>query len=391
MKSVLIIVENLPVPFDRRVWLEATALRQAGYEVTVICPKGKGHVADHEVIDGVVVYRHDLPPETGSKLDYLREYAAALAHEFRLALRARRERGFDVVHVCNPPDLLFLVAGFWKLFAGAKVVFDHHDVGPELYVEKFGRKDLFYRALLLAERLTFATADVVITTNESYRRVALERGRKSPGDVFVVRSAPDLERFRPTPPDPAVKRGARFLVGYVGVMAEQDGVDRLIRVAHDIVNLRRRRDVRFLLIGGGPRLDSLRALAAELELGEHVEFAGFRSGDELVRLLSSCDVCASPDPISEYNHMCTMNKVMEYMALGKPVVQFDLVEGRVSAGEASLYATDVEDFAAKVVQLLDDEDLRHRLGEAGLKRMRDVLGWSHQVPNLLAAYRRLFA
>ena len=386
---VLIIVENLPVPFDRRVWLEATALRDHGYQVTVICPTGKGHDAPVEEIDGIRVYRHPLPAETGGAAGYLREYAAALWHEARLSFRARRERGFDVVHVCNPPDLLFLIAGWHKAFAGARVIFDHHDVNPELYVEKFGRRDAFYHGLRWAERATFATADVVISTNDSYRRVAIERGGQDPDDVFVVRSAPDMARFRELPPDPELKRGHRHLIGYVGVMAEQDGVDNLLHAVRRIVVQHGRRDVGAMLIGGGPSLDALKALAHDLGIEDHVEFAGFRTGDDLLRRLSTCDVCASPDPATTYNRMCTMNKIMEYMALGKASVQFDLDEGRVSAGDASLYAEDVDDFADKLLALLDDPDRRERMGQIGHARMRDALQWRHQVPTLLAAYERV--
>lgn len=383
------IVENLPVPFDRRVWMEATSLRSAGHDVTVISPKGLGHDAPHEVIDGITIYRHSLPPETGGKLDYLREYAAALAHEFRLSFRARRERGFDVVHICNPPDLLFLVAGLWKFLGRAKVVFDHHDVNPELYFEKFGRRDLFYSGLRMAERLTFATADVIISTNQSYKQVAVERGGKSADDVFVVRSAPDMSEFRPVAPDPALKRGAKYLVGYVGVMAEQDGVDGLLRAANRIVQVLGRRDIRFMLIGGGPSLPALQTLASELGISEFVDFVGYKTGDDLLRHLSSCEVCVSPDPPSEYNQMCTMNKVMEYMALGKPIVQYEMREGRASAGEASVYAASEEAFADEIVRLLDDEPLRSRMGAIGLRRMHEALGWERQVPQLLAAYDRL--
>lgn len=389
-KSVLIIVENLPVPFDRRVWYEATTLQRAGYEVAVICPVGKGHSERYEVIDDVHVYRHPLPAEGTGPIGYLREYVSALYWEFRLAWRVKRERGFDVVHICNPPDLLFLVAGWHKLFGTARVVFDHHDVNPELYEEKFKKRGVFYQLMLIFEWLTMRTADVVISTNDSYRRVALGRGRKRSEDVFVVRSAPDVEKFRRVNADSTLRRGHECLVGYVGVMAEQDGVDTVLHVANEIVNGRGRKDIGFLLVGGGPEFDALVALSKQLGVDDHVQFAGFQSGDDLLRHLSSCDIGLSPDPISTYNDMCTMNKTMEYMALGLPVVQFDLTEGRASAGDASLYVdhNDPKLMADAVIRLADDAGLRASLGERGLERIESELSWNHQIPHLLQAYER---
>ena len=269
--------------------MEATTLRGAGFEVAVICPKGKGYESPYECLEGVHIYRHDLPPEGDSLAGYGREYAGALWGEWRLARRVWREHGIDIVHICNPPDLLFLVAGWYKLFHRARVIFDQHDVMPELYEAKFGRRDIGYRLIKAAERLTFATADVVISTNESYRAVALGRGHKRPGDVFVVRSAPDLSRFRPTEPDPHYRRGARHVVGYVGVMGPQEGLDHLLKAAQIIVKEMGRTDVAFMLIGSGPSLPALKELAVELGLTDYVEFPGRVPDDELTRRLSSCD------------------------------------------------------------------------------------------------------
>lgn len=387
-RSTLIIVENLPVPFDRRVWYEATSLAAAGYSVAVICPTGKGHDARYEVLEGVRVYRHPLPLEGKGVLSYFREYFLALWWEFRLSFRAWREERFDVVQICNPPDVLFLVALTHKLLHRARVIFDHHDVTPELFEEKFKKRGPLYHLLRLSERLTMATADVVISTNESYRNIATGRGRKAPDDVFVVRSSPDVGKFRRVEPDPALRRGRRCVVGYVGVMAEQDGVDTVIHVANELVHGRGRDDIGFLLIGGGPEFESLVRLRDELGLAEHVEFAGFQSGDDLLRHLSSCDVGISPDPISTYNDLCTMNKTLEYMTLGLPVVQFDVVEGRASAADAAIYVADndVGAMADAVALLADDPELRGRLGARGRERIETSLSWEHQVPALLAAY-----
>ncbi|MEH1851697.1 MAG: glycosyltransferase family 4 protein [Nostoc sp.] len=385
---VLIIVENLPLPFDRRVWMEASTLIKAGYEVSVICPKGKGFEQEYEVIDQVHIYRHEMPPDISSVSGYLKEYGTALFWEFRLAHRVWQERGFDIVHICNPPDLLFLVAGWFKLFKGVKVIFDHHDINLEMYEAKYGRKDIFYYGLSLVERLTFATADVVISTNESYLSVALTRGRKSPEDVFVVRSGPDLSRFQPVPPNPVYRKGRKYLVGYVGVMGEPEGIDYLLQSVRYIVYEKKRQDIHFMLIGSGPMFEKLQALSEELEVNEFVEFTGRIPDNELLARLSSCDICANPDKKMPYNDRSTMNKIMEYMAMGKPIVQFDLLEGRRSAEGASVYAkgNDVVDFAENILELLEDTERRQKMGELGRQRMEKKLEWRHQIPKLLEAY-----
>jgi len=387
--KVLIIVENLPVPFDRRVWMEATTLRTVGYEVSVICPTGKGYETPYEVIEGIHVYRHTLPEEQHSSIGYIREYASALWAEWRVARRVWRERGFDVIHACNPPDLIFLIGAWFKLFHGTKFIFDQHDLNLELYESKFnGRHDLFYYALKLAERLTFATADTVISTNESYRAVALQRGRKKPEQVHVVRSAPDISKFNPVPADPSYRRGRKYLVGYLGVMGPQDGLDHLLRAAHELVVNRNRRDIQFCLIGKGTMFDELQKMAHDLGVTECVEFTGRIPDAEMKVRLSSCDVCVNPDPLNPLNDVSTMNKIMEYMALSRPIVQYDLKEDRFSAGEASWYAepNNVVDLAAKIEQLLADEAARTKMGALGRKRMEDSLAWHHQAPRLLAAY-----
>ncbi|HEX7056889.1 MAG TPA: glycosyltransferase family 4 protein [Bacilli bacterium] len=386
--KVLIIVENLPVPFDRRVWMEATALAQNGYQVSVICPVGKRFELEYEVIEGVHIYRHPLPPEISSTTGYLKEYIWALRHEFRLARKIWKERGFDIVHVCNPPDLLFLVAGWFKVFHGVKVVFDQHDINPELYEVKFGKRGLFHKALRLAERCSYAVADVVIATNESYKEIAVTRGKQRPEKVFVVRSGPDLSRFQPVPPQQHFKRGKPYLVGYVGVMGEQEGIDLLLQAAKYLVLDGKRDDIRFMLIGGGPALERMRRLCSEMGIAQNVEFTGRVPDDELLARLSSCDVCVNPDPKNTFNDKSTMNKVLEYMALAKPIVQFDLLEGRRSAEDASLYAegNDANDLARKIEWLLDNPALREQMGRVGQDRMSRLLEWRHQVPNLLEAY-----
>ena len=390
-KRILIIVENLPVPFDRRVWQEATTLHAAGYEVSVICPVGKGCTRRREVIDGIHVYRHPLPLEASGVLGYALEYGAAFIWQALLAWRIFLTRGFDVIHACNPPDTIFLVGLMFKPF-GRRFVFDHHDINPELYEAKFGRRDVFHRLLLWLERMTFRVADVSIATNLSYRRVALERGGMDPERVFVVRSGPDLSRVRRQAPDPALRRGRRFLVGYVGVMGRQEGIDKLLRAVDYIVHEAKRRDVQFVLVGGGSELERMRAYARELGVADHVTFTGRVPDDQMLAALSTADVCVNPDVANEMNDKSTMNKIMEYMALGKPIVQFDLAEGRYSAQEASLYAArnDEMDLAEKMLELLDDAARRQHMGEYGRRRVESSLAWEHEAPKLLQAYDRLF-
>ena len=386
-RRVLMIVENLPAPFDRRVWLEARALQAVGARVTIICPKAPGFEAAQETIAGVRILRHALPAEGRGAWGYFKEYAAALACETALAWRVFFETGFDAIQICNPPDLLFLVALPFKLF-GVRIVFDHHDIGPELYEAKFGRRDLFWRLLRTCERLTFKIADVAIATNESYRDIALGRGAKRREDVFVVRSGPDLDTLRPVAPHPRWRGGKRYLIGYVGVMGEQEGLDLLLEAMNHLVFVQGRGDVRLALAGSGPQLARLKAMTSQLGLDFYVAFLGRISDAELCEMLSSADVCVNPDRVNAMNDLSTMNKIMEYMAFGKPIVQFDVREGRVSAGLASLYAraNDAQDFAEKIAELLDDPERRAAMGAFARSRVEAHLSWRTQAPALLAAY-----
>jgi glycosyltransferase involved in cell wall biosynthesis len=389
-QRVLILVENLPSPFDRRVWQEATALHAHGYQVSIVCPTGKGYESHHELLDGIHIYRYDLPLEGRSAVGYALEYAAALWHTFRLAGKVRRERGVDIVHACNPPDLLFLVGWWFKRFHGAAFVFDHHDINPELYEAKFGRRGAMWKLMVWLERMSFRTADVSIATNESYRRIAIERGGMDPDRVFVVRSGPKLDRLKILPPSPELRRGRRYLVGYVGVMGKQEGIEYLLEAVDHIVHRMGRHDIQFGLVGGGTSLEELRRLASELRVDEYVTFTGRVPDADLLAMLNTADLCVNPDVANDMNDKSTMNKIMEYMALGKPMVQFDLAEGRFSAQQASLYAkrNDPVDLALKIVELVDDPSRRAAMGEFGRRRVETELEWRFEVPKLLAAYER---
>lgn len=387
---VLIVVENLPVPFDRRVWLEARTLKAAGAKVSIICPTGKGYEARRETLEGIDIHRHPLPADASSAFGYLLEYGAALFWETVLAWRVFFKGGIDVIHGCNPPDLIFLVALPFRLF-GVRYLFDHHDINPELYEAKFERRGFFWKLMVLFERLTFRASKVSIATNESYRRIAIERGGKNPDDVFVVRSGPDLSKVKPVAPVESWKNGRRFLVGYVGVMGEQEGIDLLLEAVREIVHVRGRTDVQFGLVGGGSALEDMKALAKTLDVADYVTFTGRAPDQTLFEILSTSDVCVNPDRVNPMNDKSTMNKIMEYMAMGKPIVQFEVVEGRVSAGEASLYArpNDPVDLADKILSLLDDPATAARMGAFGNTRVHSELSWQTQIEPLLAAYERV--
>lgn len=387
-KHILIIVENLPVPLDRRVWQEARHLKSLGADVSVICPKMKGYVKSRETLEGIDIYRHALPVEASGAMGYLIEYSTALFFEFFLALNLFFRKRFHVIQGCSPPDLIFLVALPFKLF-GVKYVFDHHDLSPELFQTKFSGKKWLHKALLFVEKLTFKTADFSIATNRSFKEIAIERGKMLPENVEIVRSGPDLRRFKIIPADEHYKKGKKFLIGYLGIIAEQDGLDLLMQIA--AILLKNRNDIHFAIIGDGTELPNIRKMAIELGIAEHIDFYGMVSDDaQLNAILNTCDVCVNPDIPNELNNLLTTNKVMEYMAVKKPVVQFDLKEGKFSALEASLYANDLNDFAEKVSFLLDDSDKRKEMGEYGYTRVINQLSWEHEKKNLENLYAKVF-
>jgi glycosyltransferase involved in cell wall biosynthesis len=374
------------------VWKEAIALRKADYEVTVLCPKDKGYERGYEFKEGIHIYRHPMPAQGEGALGYLWEYGCALFWEIIFSWWIYFRRGFQVIQGCNPPDDIFLVALPFKLF-GVRFVFDHHDVNPELYLAKYDRKDALYRIQVWLERLTFRLSDVVMSTNHSYKEIAVTRGGLAPEDVFVVRNGPDLKTFQPVPPVAALKYGKRYLVGYVGVMSAQEGLDILLDVAEHIRNLGRT-DIHFTCVGSGPALSDLRRMVHDKNLGEMVNFTGRISDADLLDVLSTADVCVNPDKPCPMNDMSTMIKIMEYMALGKPIVQFDLREGRISAQDSSLYSDNVNRvsaFADNILWLLDHPAERKEMGEFGRRRVETELAWDYSVGNLLAAYERAFS
>jgi glycosyltransferase involved in cell wall biosynthesis len=395
-RRVLIIVQNLPVPFDRRVWLECQALTAAGYRVAVVCPKGKNDPA-YQVIDAVEVYKYRPYAPGGSKLSFIAEYLYSFAATAWLALKARHGGRFSVLQACNPPDIFWPIGLVLRAVDRTKFLFDHHDLCPELFESRFpdGSRPV-YKGLRWLERRTHRSADHVISTNDSYREIAIRRSGKKPADVTVVRTGPDPDKLRPGQPEPDLRRGRAHLAAYIGVMGPQDGVDIVVRAAAVVVHEFSRTDIAFTLIGKGDCFDELVALRDELGLAGHVEFTG-RAPDELVKtVMSSADLGLSPDPKNPLNDVSTMNKTMEYMSFGLPVVAFDLKETRVSAGDAAVYVTptgnyerDVRAYARAIVDLADDEAERLRMAKLGRARIEDELAWTYQAKAYVAVYQRL--
>jgi glycosyltransferase involved in cell wall biosynthesis len=391
-RKVLIIVENQSVPSDPRVWKEALSLYRNGYEVTVLCPRSKGSPQGYQEIDGIRIYRHPIPNGGNSAGGYVWEYSCALFWEFVFTCWIYMRHGFDVIQGCNPPDNIFLIALPFKLL-GIKYIFDNHDAGPELFLSKYNKKGFFYKVLIWLEKQSYRFSDVVMATNVSYRDLALSRGHLASDDVFVVRNGPDLETFKAVPANPALKHGKSYLVGYVGNMGTQDGLDILLNVALHIKSLGRR-DIHFTCVGAGSELARLRKMTLEMDLSDMVNFTGRIPDRQMLEILSTADVCVNPDKPCQMNDISTMIKIMEYMALGKPIVQFDSKEGRFSAKQASLYADtedSVNDFANKIQWLLGRPGERRRMGEFGRRRVEEELAWKYSVQNLLAAYQKAFS
>lgn len=390
MPSCVIIVENLPVPLDRRVWQEALALRDAGWKMSVICPRTEQFPASYEILDGIEIYRHALPPEGRGAAGFLLEYGAALIHELRLLLKISFRGGFDVIQACNPPDLIFLVAAPFKLF-GTKFVFDHHDVCPELFEAKFGKRGFFHRVLTFVEQRSFRAADLVISANETYRALAIGRGGKKPEDVVTVYSVPDRSRVRRVPENPELRAGSRLVLGYIGIIGDQDGVDHLVRCVHLLGVKEGRSDIRAVVVGDGPALGSVKSLADELGVADRITFTGYLKGEALLAAMSTFDIGIIPDPVNEYNDKISMNKVFEYSALGVPSVSYRLTETQRLLGAAGTYAdNDAPDGLARAcAALIDDDALRMSKGLAAKAHADAHFEWAREAEKLVAAYGKL--
>ena len=390
---VLMVLENNPYPADPRVRQEATTLAGAGYQVSVICPRGANQPW-RENLEGVSIFRYPAPPEARSFLGYVLEYTYALVATFVISLFVSVHRGFDVIHAANPPDSAVLIALFYKLF-GKRFVFDHHDLAPEMYLVRSSHKGtgLVHRVLSWLEKMSFRFADHVIATNQSYKNVAMQRGHVPEERVTIVRNGPALDRLKLVQPDPDLKKRGAVIIGYIGVMGPQDGLDYLLRALQMLITVLGRSDFFCIIIGKGSALADLKAQASQLGLDQFVWFTGFIPDADVLRYMSTVDICLDPDPSNIFNDRCTMIKIMEYMALGKPTVAFDLPEHRISAGEAALYArpNDELDFARQVAVLMDDPELREKMGRIGRERIENELAWPYQAKHLLDAYEAIAA
>jgi glycosyltransferase involved in cell wall biosynthesis len=388
-RSCVIVVENLPVPFDRRVWQEAQALKRAGWLVSVICPANNAFPAKFEVIDDIAIYRHSLPPEGRGALAYFREYAAALFHESRLLIKVHRERGFSIIQACNPPDLIFLAAAPFRLI-GKRFIFDQHDVAPELFVVKYGDKGFLFRALIFFEKMSYAMADFVITANATFKDIAVRRGGKAPSLIEVVYGAPERERIHRVAPEPGLNGGRKFVLGYIGIINEQDGVDHLVRAVAELVGAKGFRDFRAVIVGAGPALESVRALTRSLGVEDYLFFTGYLSGDRLLAHISAFDIGIIPDPFNEANDVMSMNKVFEYCALGIPTACYPLTETKRLLGEAGVYAPtlDPAGLADACLRLMQDEPLRRRCAAEAARLSAETFVWENEARKFVETYER---
>ncbi len=405
---ILMLLENCGYPEDIRVLLEARTLTEAGYQVAVVCPR-EAEQAWHESLDGVSVYRYPAPPEANSFWGYLLEYGYALLVSFAISLWVWLRHGFDVVHAHNPPDLFCLIAAFYKLVPGRKrFVFDHHDLAPEMYTVRFehGGNRWAHRVLCGLERLSHRLADHVIVVNESYKRVAMTRGQVPENRLTVVRNGPDVALLNAArgelPLAAEFARGEasragegerRTVLAYVGVMGYQDGLDYLLRALHHLVHDLGRTDFCCVLIGHGDAYADLQAMTSDLALDDYVVFTGWVPYEQVGGYLHAADICVAPEPSNTYTDLSTTIKMMEYMALAKPIVAFALPEHQWTAREAARYAhpNDELDFARQLAELMDDPERRQRMGDFGRNRVETELAWPYQAKHLVEAYAVLTA
>lgn len=387
---VLIVVQNLSVPLDRRVWMECMTLVSAGHQVSVICPRDSGQPA-HRRLDGVLIHTYAPPKARNGVLGYAAEFIYCWIRTAVLSVHVARREGFDVLQACNPPDTYWLLGRIWRLVAGKSFVYDQHDLNPEVYEARFGKRGLLHRGLLLLERATYASADHVISTNESYREIAVTRGKVPIERTTIVRSAPDPQRMRREAPDSSLRNGREHLICYLGIMGPQDGVDRLLGAVDHLVHVQGRTDVQVGLLGFGDCFDELTEQSTRLGLDDFVTFTGKVGPAEISRWLSTADLGVTPDPKNSFNDKSTMNKTMEYMAYELPVVGFDLVENRRSAEDAGVHVASDDDaaLALAISELLDDPERRSRMGAIGRKRIEDTLNWAAQEQPYVDVFRGL--
>ncbi len=390
-KHLLLVVENLSVPFDKRVWRQATALKATGAAVSVICPMHDNYTQKHQLLEGINIYRYQIKFSKGSKLGYLREYTFSFLKIFlminKLILTKKRMRS---VHFANPPDIFWVMGLYLKLF-GIKFIFDEHDLTPETYISRFQaktKKGLYYHGLRLFQYLSYMVADTIILTNESYKENACSIYPPAKNKSFIVRNGPDIDKFYLTDPDHSLKKNKKFLFAYIGIMAIQDGVDFIIHSAYCLIHYKKFKDFIIYLIGSGDDVARLKQLVKIYRLEDYVIFTGRISDADAMTILSTADICLSPDPFNALNNRSTMNKVMEYMTMAKPIVSFDLKEAKYSAMDSALYVenNDIEAFANGILNLVANPEEREKMGKFGYRRVQQYLSWQNQISNLISAY-----
>jgi glycosyltransferase involved in cell wall biosynthesis len=393
-QRVLMLLQNLPYPRDPRVRHEARTLVSAGYHVSVIAPSARGQ-ARRETVDGVDIYRFPCPLRAISSLGYLLEYGYSLIAIFVVSLFVFIRRGFDVIHAHQPPDSLAFIAAFYKLL-GKRYVMDHHDLSPELYFARFrgnGNRFFFY-VLVWLEKFSCLFADRVIATNQSYKQVEMRRGHVPERRIAIVRNGPDLNELHRAALYPHSRSNTKTIIGYVGVTGVQDGLDNLLRSLQHLVYDLGKKEFMCVVVGSGDALSSLKSLAQQLNIADKVLFTGWIDHQaEVARYLSTMDICVSPEPSDPYNDRSTAIKVMEYMALEKPIVAFDLPEHRNTAQDAAVYArpNDEFDFAKQIALLMDDQGRRKKMGQKGRERVEKEVAWQVQEKALLEVYESMTA
>ncbi len=394
-KKILLLVENNNVPFDKRVWREAITLMENGADVSIIAPKTKKNNKSFEILENIKIYRYNAYFAEGSKLSYIKEYLSAIFGMLFLSKKLFLKNGFHIIHIANPPDLLWIVYLPFRLM-GVKLIFDQHDLTPESFLSRFDmdetkKNGLFYKLLMLNEKITYRLSNAVIVTNESYRNIAIKRGRVKNENIFTVRNGPDMRKFHKVKENNKWKKGFTYMGAYIGIMGFQDGVDILIKTMDYLVHKKNRKDILFTLIGSGDEIDNLKQLTKKLNIEKYIEFTGRIPDEPAMEILSSADFCLSPDPRNPLNEISTMNKVMEYMVCEKPIVSFDLKEAKYSAQESAVYVKDsIEDFANGVLYLIENPEKAKEMGEKGLKRVEEFLRWEKQENNLIEVYKKLF-
>ncbi|RKX91829.1 MAG: glycosyltransferase WbuB [Spirochaetes bacterium] len=391
-KHVLFVVENNQVPQDTRVWLEAKAIKEQGYNVSVICPNANKERVPYKTLDEIHIYQYPFFIEGSSIFSLLIEYLLSFFFISIYAFNIYRKEPFHIVHLANPPDFLILIFLFYKLL-GIKIIFDHHDLSPELFLEKFKKKNVFYKALLFLEKFSYKFADVVIVTNNSFKEIGLKRNNVDVKKVHVVRSGPDISVVHPYRKNKNFRKGKKYIIGYVGKIDKQDGLSNLVTSVDYLVNQKKFDDFRVLIIGNGTELNNIKRMVSQKELDEYFIFYGPEYNKKrLFTLLSSVDICIDPQPTSDFQNRITSLKIMEYMALGKPIVQYRSIEGEYTAKNASFYVENNDPFAFgdAILMLLKDKRRRKEMGEYGIRRVRNLLQWEIQKKKLIRVYDEFF-